>query len=791
MQEQSRSIIRKMDKREQSKARKALSSWPMIFGWLAMLIFALYASSHMIGAGDTWVAMAGGRHIIDQGVDTVEPFSANSRRAGPTEEDIQNWPGWAQWITDKVGLKTVQYWHPTGWINQNWLTHVFFYWLSHKSPVADAENFSFNTLVFWKFLIYILTVICVFYMGRLLGANRSLCVVFSCFAMFVARNYLDIRPAGFSNLLAAIFLLVLILATYRNIKFIWLIVPITVFWCNVHGGYLYVFIMLLPFIGLNLLTSFWKGKFVSLGSKGLYHAVLAGFVSFIAMIVLNPFHLTNLTHTFVISIGKHAEMWRQTYEWQPAFKWSNPIGGGVPFLIMCIAALVFLLAWIVVLSVCLKSAKQALKGRDENSEKYRWPKIDLGFMAIVALTIYMALRSRRFIPMAAIAACPLLAMLIDQMIRAICTAYNVRKKNLLKVSSMPKKLRVIFILAGAAATIFFGTWWGLKFKRVYLDPWPNDEKFHSVFMRMTASDVKPFYALEFIKLNELDGKMFNHWTEGGFIAWGQEPDPNTGKIPLQLFMDGRSQAAYEPIAYKQWSSLVAGGDITAKLAQIAKARNRSLETKDIRKIGRWVNRVLKKNKVWIALIPAVEFNKPFVKALEANKNWRPVFLNAEQRLLVDITTAKGKDLYDGMFTGNTVYPDEYSRNLILAHNLFVHFANDKEKRKQAFDAAKRAFELQPSAAPMAEIIVRGARYPEFASDVYTFCKNFVDEFEQEKKVWTKKHGHRERLNAARLACVHLEKASREPKDVELREFYSQKKNEYIAELKDIVKTRKW
>jgi len=120
----------------------------MIFGWLAMLIFALYASSHMIGAGDTWVAMASGRHIIDHGVDTEEPFSANSRRAGPTEEDIQHWPGWAQWITAKVGLKTVQYWHPTGWINQNWLSHVFFYWLSHKSPVADAENFSFNTLVF-------------------------------------------------------------------------------------------------------------------------------------------------------------------------------------------------------------------------------------------------------------------------------------------------------------------------------------------------------------------------------------------------------------------------------------------------------------------------------------------------------------------------------------------------------------------------------------------------------------------------------------------------------------------
>jgi len=39
--------------------------------------------------------------------------------------------------------------------------------------------------------------------------------------------------------------------------------------------------------------------------------------------------------------------------------------------------------------------------------------------------------------------------------------------------------------------------------------------------------------------------MFNYWTEGGFIAWDRTR-PNTGKTPLQLFMDGRAQAAYDP-----------------------------------------------------------------------------------------------------------------------------------------------------------------------------------------------------------------------------------------------------
>jgi len=239
----------------------------------------------------------------------------------------------------QVGLETVKYWHPTGWVNQNWLTHVIFYWLTHESPFADAEAFSFNTLVYWKFAIYIITVICVYYTGRLLGAHPALSAAFACFAMFVGRSFLDVRPAGFSNLLVAVFLLILVLTTYRNILYIWLIVPLAVFWCNVHGGYIYLFIMLVPFVALNLLTSISKKSFVSIGLKGVAHSIAAGFVTFIAVIIFNPFHLTNLTHTFIISASKHAEMWRTVNEWHPAFSWTNPVGTGFPFLVLFILSI--------------------------------------------------------------------------------------------------------------------------------------------------------------------------------------------------------------------------------------------------------------------------------------------------------------------------------------------------------------------------------------------------------------------------------------------------------------------
>jgi len=100
----------------------------------------------MVGAGDTWVAMACGRHFINHGVDTVEPFSANAHKPVLQKKKRELGQTGHSGLRIKVGIETVKYWHPTGWVNQNWLTHVMFYWLTHLSPFADASTLSFNSL---------------------------------------------------------------------------------------------------------------------------------------------------------------------------------------------------------------------------------------------------------------------------------------------------------------------------------------------------------------------------------------------------------------------------------------------------------------------------------------------------------------------------------------------------------------------------------------------------------------------------------------------------------------------
>ena len=249
-------------------------------------------------------------------------------------------------------------------------------------------------------------------------------------------------------------------------------------------------------------------------------------------------------------------MWQPNYERTPSLSYAHL------FDILYIINIVLAIVWLTVpslLKLLAELPETEARQAQPQTATYELPKIDLALIVIAALTIYMAIRSRRFIPIAAIAACPPAAMLIDQMARTISAARNFHRNNRLVVSPMPYFLQLFFILVGAVVVLGLGSWWTLKFKRVYLDPWHNDQKLTSVFIRMTASDAKPFYACRFIKDNKLKGKMFNYWTEGGFIAWGQDPDPNTGKTPLQLFMDGRAQAAYDRRAYDLWANIMFGG----------------------------------------------------------------------------------------------------------------------------------------------------------------------------------------------------------------------------------------
>ncbi|MHC4265949.1 MAG: hypothetical protein ACYSUK_08460 [Planctomycetota bacterium] len=977
--------------------------------------------------------------------------------------------------------------------------------------------------------------------------------VFSCFAMFIGRSLIDVRPAGFSNVLVAAFLLVLVLTAYRNILYIWLLVPLTVFWCNVHGGYIYAFIMMVPFIGLHLFIvlpkkwtvcfysiAMWMGlylfvfrflnklhgiaedvlrkpelfpapplmsgglfyflivfilvsivltvlnsmrkvkngtffgyhivitiilffaflvklfpetpyalqiissqtvkdrfkeliyssqisyflvllmmltlgyvliyqkkKLISIGVKGIGHVIAASFVTFVAAIILNPFHLTNFTHTFIISFSKHAEMWRQVNEWHPAFEWSNPVGSAFPFLVMLILFITTIVYWIyckyleskneiaknemasrfksnsvllkifgwtaavvlcwitfisfsfvnvnfasflicaafvgiILLSIyknvhfiylnCLlvlmvlglsllgapeKVSARVYEGRyifafvlvpsylimhiiaslfskdlkykrkdivfsvltaivtvilmfvlfknpqplkfkidfgqagwfsdffsklydlkrtfkpiyeknldltythifkslylinalsilvwlllpnlkrlsahikDQETDKdeinhypYKTIKIDLAYIIIVALTIYMAVRSRRFFPIAGIAACSLMALFITQIILTLNATVNFNKLKRKVVSAIPYKLEIFFAVVGTCAVLFFGTYWAWRFKVVYLDPWPTDPEFASVFMRMTASDRKPFHAGDFIRENNLKGKMFNYWTEGGFIAWAQNPDPNSGKTQLQLFMDGRAQAAYDNKIYQLWSTIMAGGP-TAYEANLA---GRKLTQSDYKEMGKYISKAIRKHKVWLILMPVSKNTNSFIKSINTNKDWRLIFFNNKQKMYVDIKSEKGKEILEGVLTSETIYPDEFSRNLNLAH--FYGLQSDVASKELGLKMATQAFELKPSQVPLIEI-VRYSRYPKLKPQVDNLCKQYIQDMNDNIDKYRNENSYFNRVTSALLAIQYLEKAVSREKNAQYFTSLANLKRVLKIEQSQITKNKKW
>lgn len=901
--------------------RRALSGWPMLIFWWAMILFALQASTHMVGAGDTWVAMACGKHFLNHGVDTVEPFSANSHKPGPTPEEVKTWPQWAQWITEKVGLDTVKFWHPTGWVNQNWLTHVLFYWLTHESPIADAETFdkpimeqniSYNSLVYWKYALYITTIIVVYYTGRLLGANPALSASFACFALYIGRTFLDIRPAGFSNLLTAVLLFIFVLTIGRSYLYIWLIVPLTALWCNLHGGYVYVFVMLVPFIGLHLLvllpkrislclyfalgwlffcalavkfrtheylkdirfdsaglfyftlilvagnivltylknvktemlyayhivgtfiifivvstmfypagtdalmrqplskayigdarTAFFaafigflvisvlltafRGRLKTIGWRGWLHTVVASVVAFIVMILVNPFRLTNLTHTFVISVSENAKLWKTVNEWHPAFEWTNPVGDEMPFLYMYILAWVLLALWVVCLVVKPRIGAKQTKVKaaiDPNAGQYEWPMIDLPLLVIASLTVYMAISSRRFIPIAAIAACPIMAMFLDSSIKMIASLMNRKKTGLIAMRSMPRIVQYCFAAAAFIAVAVLTVWWGYWYKVIYLNPWPDSEYLTSVFMRMTASHAKPFRACQFVRDNNLQGTVFNYWTEGGFIAYGQIPDPNTGKTPLQVYMDGRAQAAYSTDTYHRWMYIMGGGDP----ARIVQNAGRAFTASDYKAVGEWLDKELDKENVRFVFMPASEFNSVLLKALAVNPNWRVVYIDGEQLIYADMKSQEGRELFLGIFSDQTKFPDEFSKQMTLGYNLLRMQGEDKVAKGCEFMA--QVFIRQPSQIPIIEMLRVISIYPKYQRYLIEVINQFFDDFIKNKQTYAKQDGYRERLIAASLAGQHLANVIRSS-DANAADRYTAYLKEFYEEQRRLVETSRW
>lgn len=178
-----------------------------------------------------------------------------------------------------------------------------------------------------------------------------------------------------------------------------------------------------------------------------------------------------------------------------------------------------------------------------------------------------------------------------------------------------------------------------------------------------------------------------------------------------------------------------------------------------------------------------------VGSLEYSPNWQLVFFNNNQKMFVDISRPHCKNLFEGIFNGQTVYPNDFSRYLINAHHMLL-FGNGKIAKQKSLNLAIKSFELNPSQAPIIEIL-RASRFNELRPRVVTFCKKYLGEFIENKDTWTSRGGYYHKNVAALHASNFLLEIARRQGKTELAKTYKAIKDKCFNEQKRMMNKKRW
>lgn len=363
--------------------------------------------------------------------------------------------------------------HGKDWLNHEWLADLLYYgWVS---------AWGVESLVYWKWLVVVAT------FGALLLALTRACgspiaaLICTGFALATAAPFLDVRPHLYSLLG---FSLLLYFRLQRPASS-WVLALIFLLWVNLHGG---VFFGLMA---LGILLFPWREP----SFAGLRTAVWVGAICVFAA-MLNPSGFKVFLYPLAYAFDA-ASPFRQIGEWLTPFK-----RGGIT------SPLFFYLMWLPLLApiYLLPAVRRALVVPWEG-------------MALTALTLAMALTSRRFIPLFSISLAVMFAPLL-----ALC----LQKLRLQRYSP-----------ALAVLALLFGLY--------RLLPYPTQSG--PAFHYLTAEYSFPVEMLNFIEANGISGNVYALWNWGGYIHWRTDGG-------LKVYVDGRADTIYDDETYNRYVTVL-------------------------------------------------------------------------------------------------------------------------------------------------------------------------------------------------------------------------------------------
>jgi hypothetical protein len=368
------------------------------------------------------------------------------------------------------------------WLNHEWLSDVLFY--------AWTSAFGLAALAYWKWLVIVIAYALLQRTLFRLCGNQAAAFLGAVFAIAVAEPYLDVRPHLYT-LLNYCLLLMLVLERKQSR---WILAPFFVIWVNLHGGFFF------GLLALAVLVAPWRNIRLS----SLQVASVTMLICFAAA-ALNPLGVEAFFYPLKY-VFDDSSPFRRIAEWRGPFE-----EGGIQAPLYTWAIGLFLVSAAAYLLPTVR------RGREIPFER----------LALAGLTLAMSLTSRRFIPLFGISAVlvmtPIAAVLLE----------NLQAKFRRGVTTPPAAA-----MSGILTPSFV-----LAVGLILLVRYPQTPS--HAFHYLTAQYDYPVDTVNFVEANDLAGKMFAHYSWGGYLHLRTR-----GRI--KVFIDGRADTVYDAKTYLEY-----------------------------------------------------------------------------------------------------------------------------------------------------------------------------------------------------------------------------------------------
>jgi len=446
------------------------------------------------------------------------------------------------------------------WMHHEWLTDVIYH--------AWSEALGMETLVFWKWGVIIATFLLLMWTLHRLTRSPFAAFAAALFALAVAAPFLDIRPHIYS-LLGFAALLRLTLGQPRAPRWLPLLFLV---WVNLHGGFFFGLMALAIYLAAAALfpsallgeTAAWpkdeeepRRRWIILGVLGLVC---------VAICLANPHGIEPFAYPLRYAFSTTSP-YRSLGEWHPPFQ---PGGIQAPLFRYALGVAGLGLAGVLVSGHWRRNKRETAAA-----------------LVLSLLTVAMALKSRRFIPLFAMSSSLLVAPMLAWLLRVGADWLR---------DSVKRPGVVRSVALGAATLALVG---GV----FVLGRYPLSTR---AFLYLTAEDTFPVETIDFIRLNGIGGNTFAYYNWGGYIHLHTD-----GQI--QVYIDGRADTIFDDVTYKRYVTALSGGPASVDVVEGSGAdwvlwpKNRSRMPKALFRTKRW--RILFEDAVSV-LLQRVEATVP-------------------------------------------------------------------------------------------------------------------------------------------------------------------------------------